>query len=364
MSESLESERPLRIKQYLDLAVHRGASDIHFVSGRAPILRLQGELIPFNEFAPLTHEELKEVIFEMLNDRQKKIFEETYEIDYSYRGLKQYYFRINVHMDKGSIGATIRIMPGLTTSLESLGLPEVVKDLTRRRSGLILLVGRAGMGKTTTMTHMVQQINEERAAKIVTVEDPIEFVYEAKRSVIVQREVGIDTLTFAAGLKYALRQDPDVVVIGEMRDLESISMALTTAETGHLVFGTLHSSDAIEAINRIIDVYPGEKQNQIRVQLAENLLAVIGQQLLPRKQSDKRILATEVVISTLAIRNMIRRNSLAEIRGQMETGREGMFTTEQCLSALVKRGLITEEVALSHAKYPQMLDLRPPLKSS
>lgn len=345
-----------KITYYLEHATKLGASDIHLVVDRPPILRLEGKLRP-SDLPILDARHLEEVIFEVLTDRQKAMYASEHEVDFSYKFFNKYYFRINVHRDKGRMAATIRVLPAIIKSLNELGLPPVVADLTRKHSGLILLVGRAGSGKTTTMTHMVQLINEERPAKIITIEDPIEFVYESRQSLVVQREVGHDTQSFATGLKYALRQDPDVVVIGEMRDLESIAMALTTAETGHLVFGTLHAPDCIEAINRIIDVYPGDKQNQIRVQLAENLSAVIGQQLLPRKSGPGRVLATEIMISTLAIRNMIHRNSQAEIRSQMESGREGMYTLEQCLSHMLRKGLISEEVALSHAKYPRLLEL-------
>ncbi|NTV29283.1 MAG: PilT/PilU family type 4a pilus ATPase [Candidatus Omnitrophica bacterium] len=341
---------------FLEHATRLGASDIHLVVDRPPIFRIEGKLRP-SDMPVMEARYLEEVLFEVLTDRQKEAFAADHELDFSYKFFNKYYFRINVHRDKGKIAATIRVMPAVIKSLSELGLPPVVADLTRKHSGLILLVGRAGSGKTTTMTHMVEMINSERPVKIITIEDPIEFVYESKQSLVVQREVGHDTPSFASGLKYALRQDPDVVVIGEMRDLESIAMALTTAETGHLVFGTLHAPDCIEAINRIIDVYPGDKQNQIRVQLAENLLAVIGQQLLPRKDAPGRVLATELMISTLAIRNMIHRNSQAEIRSQMESGREGMYTLEQCLSNMMRKGLITEETAQSHAKYPRLLEL-------
>ena len=345
-----------RIRDILGIAIKWQASDIHLVAGRPPIFRIQGKLKTMD--APsLEAAALQEMIYEILTTRQKHIFEDTFELDFSYLSIKDYYFRVNVHRQKGAIAATIRIMPGIMKTLAELGLPPVVAELTRRRAGLILIVGRAGTGKTTTMMHMIEQINVEREAKIVTIEDPIELIYNSKKSLIVQREVGTDTYSFTAGLKYALRQDPDVVVIGEMRDPESIAMALTTAETGHLVLATLHSPDATEAINRIIDVYPGEKQNQIRVQLAENLAAVIAQQLLPRKDADQRTLATEIMISNLAIKTLIRRNSLSEIRSQMESGRESMYTLEQCLTRMVHEGLITREVALSHAKYPQLLQI-------
>ncbi|MBF0486429.1 MAG: PilT/PilU family type 4a pilus ATPase [Candidatus Omnitrophica bacterium] len=354
MTEAPQGE--LKIKAYLDLAVKAQASDIHFVAGRPPILRIQGKLTPA-DLPPIYAPQLKEIIYEMLTPHQRAAFEERPELDFSYHDFRGYYFRVNVHREKGSVGATIRIMSGSTKSLSELGLPPVIEDLTRRHSGLVLIVGRAGSGKTTTMIHMVELINKERQAKVITIEDPIEFFYESKKGLIVQREVGSDTPSFASGLKYALRQDPDVVVIGEMRDHESISMALTTAETGHLVLATLHAPDASEAINRIIDVYSGDKQNQIRVQLAETLSAVVGQHLLPRKDSVSRVLASEILVSNLAVRTMIRRNSLSELRSQMESGREGMYTLEQCLSRLVKNGSITVETAQSHAKYPKLLEI-------
>ncbi|NLE64582.1 MAG: PilT/PilU family type 4a pilus ATPase [Elusimicrobia bacterium] len=356
-SPELDRRSHVRIKQYLDLAIGRHASDLHLAVGRPPIYRIQGVLTPM-DLPPFEESYLQDVIYEMLTERQKAQFEETRDLDFSYYYSNDFYFRVNVHLEKGHIAMTIRIMPSLMKSLEQLGVPLVAKDLAMRRAGFFLIVGRAGMGKTTTMVHLVEYINQNRQAKIITVEDPIEFVFQSKRSLIVQREVGSDTVSFGSGLKHALRQDPDVVVVGEMRDLDSISMALTAAETGHLVIATLHSPDTIEAINRIIDVYPGDKQNQIRVQLAENLLAVVGQNLLPERHGTGRVLSSEVLVANLAVRNLIRRNSLAEIRGQMETGREGMQTMEQSLSDLYRRGLITEEVARSHAKYPSMLKLQ------
>ncbi|MBF0531459.1 MAG: PilT/PilU family type 4a pilus ATPase [Deltaproteobacteria bacterium] len=346
-----------RIKQYLDLAVKYHASDIHLVSGRPPVFRVQGGLIAV-DLPTMESDYLEEILDEMLTEKQREAFIESRELDFAYSCLSGYYFRVNIHQERNNMAATIRVMPSSLTSIAQLGLPKSIGDLALRRSGLILIVGRAGSGTTTTMSHLGDHINQKQNYKIMTIEDPIEDVHTSKKSLIIQREVGADTATFATGLKYALRQDPDVVVVGEMRDLDSISMTLTTAETGHLVLATLHASDAIEAINRIIDVYPGEKQNQIRVQMAENLLAVIGQNLLPRKDNTGRILASELIVSTLAVRNMIRRNALAEIRSQMETGREGMYTLEQCLSTLVKREIVASDVAQSHAKFPALLELQ------
>jgi twitching motility protein PilT len=278
----LASPEAGRIRVYLEMAVQHKASDVHLSVGQPAIFRINGRLVSFDT-PVLNEDELRNTLYEVITPVQREAFEKNRELDFSHYYFKEYFFRANLHMNKGTVAATIRIMPGALRSLDELGLPPVIAELTRRKSGLILLVGKAGSGKTTTMMHMVEVVNQERDAKIITIEDPIEYVYQSKRSLIIQREVGMDTASFAAGLKYALRQDPDVVVVGEMRDLESISMALTTAETGHLVIGTLHSSDAIEAVNRIIDVYPGDRQAQIRVQLAENLAAVVGQQLLPHK---------------------------------------------------------------------------------
>ncbi|MBF0595805.1 MAG: PilT/PilU family type 4a pilus ATPase [Candidatus Omnitrophica bacterium] len=344
-----------RIKQYLDLAVKFRASDIHLVSGRPPVCRVQGALKAV-DLPAMDPDYLLEIIGEMLTDKQREQYLETHEMDFSYSCIEGYYFRVNVHQERNNIAATIRVMPSSLSGLPQLGLSKEIGELTFKRSGLILIVGRAGSGKTTTMTHLIEHINQNRNLKIITVEDPIEFVHTSRKCLIIQREVGADTATFTTGLKYALRQDPDVVVVGEMRDLDSISMTLTTAETGHLVIATIHAPDAIEAINRIIDVYPGDKQNQIRVQMAENLLAVIGQHLLPKKDDSGRVLASELIVSTLAVRNMIRRSALSEIRSQMETGREGMYTLEQSLSSLVKRGVITPDVAQSHAKFPALLE--------
>ncbi|MEI6437448.1 MAG: PilT/PilU family type 4a pilus ATPase [Candidatus Omnitrophota bacterium] len=355
MNRTTDGAAGPRIKQYLDLAIKSKASDIHLVAGQPPVFRVSGALAPVN-LPPIDADYLDDIIIEMLSEQQLEAFKATHELDFSFSLIEGYYFRVNVHQERGHIAAVIRILPRSLSNFADLGLPEQIGDLALRRSGLILLIGKAGSGKTTTMTHLVEYINQNRSLKIITIEDPIEYVHTSKKSLIIQREVGADTESFTAGLKFALRQDPDVVVVGEMRDLDSISMALTTAETGHLVLGTLHAPDAIEAINRIIDVYPGDKQNQIRVQLAENMLAIIGQHLLPRKDTQGRTLATELIVTTMAIRNMIRRNALSEIRSQMETGREKMYTLEQCLSNLVQRGIITPETATNHAKFPALME--------
>ncbi|MDP2654310.1 MAG: PilT/PilU family type 4a pilus ATPase [Candidatus Omnitrophota bacterium] len=343
------------ISDLLKIAVDSRATDLHLVAHNPPIFRVDGELNAA-DLPPLSPDDVKAMLEGMLTNAQRETFRETQELDFSYQSLEGYYFRVNAHLERGNVAATVRIMPTHIPSAEELGLPPVLAQLARRRKGLIVIIGSAGTGKTTTMTYMVDLINRERKCKIITIEDPIEYIHQSKQSVIIQREVGSHTRSFANGLKYALRQDPDVVVIGEMRDLESMAMALTTAETGHLVLTTLHAPDTIESINRIIDVFPSGQQNQIRLQLAENLLAVIGQSLIPRKEAQGRVLATEIMIPNLSIRNMIRRGALMEIRGQLEEGgKVGMHSIEQCLSDLISRGIISREMAKEFAKHPNLL---------
>jgi len=348
--------KPLEIKSYLDLAIKYRASDLHLVAWHTPVFRIDGKLVN-DKMPPLEPKQIEKIVLPLLSSKQLEQFNALSEIDLAFQFDEEHSFRANLYRQRGHISASIRIIPCVIRSLSELGIPPIVEKLTERRSGLILIVGHAGQGKTTTITQMIDHINKERAARIITIEDPIEFIYQSKLSLIVQREVGTDTASFASGLKNAQRQDPDVVVIGEMRDVETISLALATADTGHLVIASFHAPDAIEAINSIIDVYPADKQNQIRVQLAENLAAIISQQLLPRKDGTGRVLATELCIPNLAIRNLIRRNSFAEIRAQMESGREDMYTLEQNLNILVQQGLISRETAQTNAKYPTLINI-------
>lgn len=343
-----------KINQLLDFAISKDASDVHLVVNKPPILRIHGELHPANS-TPISTDALKSILLGMLDNIQKEGFARDKELDFSYSKGEDFQFRFNLSMEKGEIAATIRITNTRIPTLDELGLPSVINDLTRRRKGLILLSGTAGSGKSTTLNYMIDRINNERKAKVITIEDPVEYVHKSKQSLIVQREVGRDTNSFGSALKYALRQDPDVVVIGEMRDLESVSMALTTAETGHLVISTVHAPDAVETINRIIDVYPVGMREQIYIQLAENLVGIIGQMLVPGKEGGKRVLATEVLISTLPIRNMIRRGALVEIRGQLDTEGEQTNTYEQCLSDLAKQNMISEQTAKEYSKNLHLL---------
>jgi twitching motility protein PilT len=351
------SQLPLHI--LLEKAAQKGASDLHLVSNKHPIYRIHGELFSDQEAPVISATELKQILFEILVEKQKDIFLRTRELDFSYKSLSGYQFRINIHMEKGNIAATARITPSAIASLEQLGLPPIINSLTNKRKGLVMLAGTAGSGKSTTMTYMIDRINRERKCKIVTIEDPIEYVHESKQSLIIQREVGSDTDSFASALKYALRQDPDVVVVGEMRDPESISMALTTAETGHLVMSTVHAPDAVETLNRIIDAYGAAERDQICTQLASNVLAIIYQVLVPRKDGQGRILATEILLGSMAVRNLIRRKDFVEIRGSMEADEEShMHTLETCLSELARKDLITEDTARMYARMPSLLKLK------
>jgi twitching motility protein PilT len=291
----------------------------------------------------------------MMTDAQRNTFLEKQDIDLSYLGVKNFNFRVNAYIEKGNPAANIRILPTLIPTAQQLGLPSVVEKLARKRKGLVMICGPAGSGKTTTMNYMVDLINKERRYKIVMIEDPIEYIHESKKSLIIQREIGSHTQSFASALKHALRQDPDVVVVGEIRDAESISMALTTAETGHLVLTTLHAPDTTESINRILDIYPPGKQTQIRTQLAENLIGIIGQLLIPLQDREGRTLVTEILVPTMSVRNIIRRGALLEIRGQMVTGDEGMCTFEQRLTQLITKGTLARDYAKEFAKFPNLL---------
>lgn len=338
----------------LQKAIEYYATDIHLVVNTPPIFRIHGELST-SDLPPLSKEDLQQTILNMMTENQRNIFSEKQDIDLSYLGVKNFNFRVNAYVEKGNPAVNIRILPTLIPTAQQLGLPPIVDKLARKRKGLVMICGPAGSGKTTTMNYMVDLINKERRFKIVMIEDPIEYIHESKKSLIIQREVGMHTETFSSALKHALRQDPDVVVVGEIRDAESISMALTTAETGHLVLTTLHAPDTVESINRILDVYPPGKQSQIRTQLAENLAGIIGQLLIPLQGREGRTLVTEVLIPTLSIRNIIRRGALLEIRGQMVSGDEEMCTFEQRLVHLITKGTLTKDYAKEFAKFPNLL---------
>ena len=349
---SADAAPPLTdIRALFELAFERLASDIHLTEHSPPMLRIDGDLQP-TAMAPLTRAETKRLIYSLLTDRQKAQFERELELDISIdvHGLGR--FRINVHVQRGSLEAAFRLVPTRVRSLEELGLPPVVAELARKPNGLVLVTGPTGVGKTTTLAAMVDLINHERRHHIIVIEDPIEYLHQNDRSIIKQREVYSDTKSFAAALVHALRQDPNVIVVGEMRDLETISTALTAAETGHLVLATLHTADAAQTVDRILDVFPPYRQEEVKIQLADCLQGVISQQLLPRLEGPGRVLAYEIMIATPAVRNLIREHATEQIPTALQTGaRHGMCTMDACLKALCDRKMISQEVALSRIKH-------------
>ncbi|NQT75322.1 MAG: type IV pilus twitching motility protein PilT [Candidatus Omnitrophica bacterium] len=341
------------LKGILKAASEKKSSDLHITEGSVPIIRIDGRLIPLSDFPKLSKEDCKRLIYGILNDKQKAVFERDLELDFSLEipGLNR--FRVNVHMQKGSVEAAFRMVSLRIKTIEELGLPPVCIDLARKNQGLVLITGPTGVGKTTTLAAMVDLINNERQAIVIAVEDPIEYVHMNKRSIIKQREVHSDTRSFANALRHALRQDPNVIVVGEMRDLETISTVLTAAETGHLVMATLHTPDASQTVDRIIDVFPPYQQEQIKIQLAGTLQGVISQQLLPRKDRPGRILATEVMTATSAIRNLIREQGTEQILTHIQTGLQyGMHTMDKSLKTLYQKGIISKDVFKTHIKNP------------
>ncbi|MCL4456618.1 MAG: type IV pilus twitching motility protein PilT [Nitrospirae bacterium] len=339
----------------LKLMIEKGASDLHITTGSAPRLRVSGRLIPLEGHPSLTPENTKELCYSILTDSQKHKFEENNEIDLSFgvKGLSR--FRANIFMQRGAVAGAFRAIPFDIKSFQDLGLPEVAEELSKKPNGLILVTGPTGSGKSTTLATMIDRINSERESHIVTVEDPIEFLHSHKKCLINQRELNADTFSFKNALKYLLRQDPDVVLIGEMRDLETIESAITIAETGHLTFATLHTNSAIQTINRIIDVFPPHQQEQIRTQLSFVLEGILSQQLIPRADGQGRALALEILVPTPAIRNLIREDKLHQIYSMMQTGqtRSGMQTMNQSLYDLYTRRLISQEDAITHSPVPE-----------
>lgn len=340
------------IKELLKIAVEKSASDLHLTAFSAPIVRIDGKLIPLN--APkLEKEDCKRLVYSILDDKQKAIFERDLELDMSLEipGLNR--FRVNVHMQRGSVEAAFRLVSLRIKTLEELGLPSAVAELSRKIQGLVLVTGPTGVGKTTTLAAMVDLINSERQSIIIVIEDPIEFVHLNKRSIIKQREVYTDTRSFANALMHALRQDPNVIVVGEMRDLETISTVLTAAETGHLVLATLHTPDTSQTIDRVIDVFPPYQQQQVKVQLSTCLQGILSQRLLPRKDRAGRVLATEIMVATPAIRNLIREHEIPQILTHIQTGAQyGMCTMDKSLKTLCQRGIISEETFKTYVKNP------------
>ncbi|PIR93210.1 twitching motility protein PilT [Candidatus Falkowbacteria bacterium CG10_big_fil_rev_8_21_14_0_10_43_10] len=333
----------MNIQNYFKTAIEKGAADLHLVGGSKSTLRIGEQLIPVSETL-LDNKELREAVFTLLDEKQKEHFLKNKELDFGKEILGQR-FRINLHFQEGKVGLTARVIAKEVPSPDKLGFTENLYGLTHLRDGLILVVGTSGSGKSSTLAAMIDIINAERKAHIITIEDPIEFLFKEKQSIIEQRELGNDTRSFAAALKSALRQDPNVIMVGEMRDKETISGALTAAETGHLVLSTLHTSNAPETIQRVIDSYPSDKKNQILNQLASNLRAVIAQELLPAKEGG-RVAVREIMINNSAISNLIKNNDIAQIISTIQTsGAEGMVTMNQSIDKLLVAGIIDQKVA-------------------
>ncbi len=331
----------LDVRELLRHAVQRGASDIHLTVKSPPIVRIDGR-IQMTNFGVLSADETKSIIYDILNDRQREQFEKDLELDFSFAIPDLSRFRVNVHMQRGSVEAAIRVVPSRIPSLAELGMPPVVSELARRPNGIVLVTGPTGVGKTTTLAAMVDLINTEREYLIVCIEDPIEYVHHNKRSIVKQRELFADTRSFASALKHALRQDPDLVVVGEMRDLETIGTALTAAETGHLVLATLHTPDAVQTVDRIIDVFPPHQQQQVRIQLASTLQAVVSQQLIAAAKGVGRVATCEILIATSAVRNLIRERSTEQIPTLIQTGSQyGMQSMDRSMKDLYRKKIVT-----------------------
>ncbi|PIS47120.1 MAG: type IV pili twitching motility protein PilT [Elusimicrobia bacterium CG08_land_8_20_14_0_20_51_18] len=340
----------------------KNASDIHMTAGASPMLRIDGDLLPA-PFEKLTPEMCQTLIFSLMTDAQRQRFEATNELDFAFgiKGLGR--LRMNVYRQRGVIGAAIRSIPSKYKTFEELNLPPVIYEIMKMTKGLVLVTGPTGSGKSTTLASMIDYLNENRNYHIITVEDPIEYVHSHKKSIVNQREVGSDTETFGQALRHVLRQDPNVILIGEMRDLETISAALNIAETGHLVFATLHTSDAAQTINRIIDVFPPHQQEQIRVQLSFVLQSVFAQQLLSAAGGNGRVLACEVLMATSAVKNLVREQKIEQINTVIQTGgKYGMVTMNQSLVDLYRKQKITYQEAVNRSPDPE--DLKKLLQKS
>ena len=347
------------IEDLLKELVEKGGSDLHISNKLPPIARIDGKLVRL-DYEPLTPEGVEALLFPMMSNEQRRHLEQEWELDFSYGVEDIGRFRVNFYKDKGCYAAAFRTIATKAPTLEDMGMPPIVTTIAEKPRGLVLVTGPTGSGKSTTLAAMIDYINRTRAEHILTIEDPVEFVHTSKVSIIHQRELGMDTRSFANALKSALREDPDIILVGEMRDHETIALALTAAETGHLVFGTLHTSSASQTIDRIIDVFPEGQQQQIRVQLANSLVAVFAQTLLPKREPDGsrkgRVMAQEIMVVTPAVANLIREAKAAQIYSTIQTSSgAGMQTLESALAELYKKGLVTIEDALAKSSKPAEL---------
>ena len=351
-----ESAATYTIDDLLETMVALGASDLHLAVGSHPVIRLNGSLDRLDQFPRLSADDTQRLLYRILSTEQQKHLEINRQIDVSYSipGLAR--FRVNVYFQRESLGGAFRMIPAELKTLEDLGLPTQLHELSKKPRGLVLVTGPTGSGKSTTLAAVVDEINRTRDDHIMTIEDPIEFLHRHKRCIVNQREIGPDAVSFADALRGALRQDPDVILLGEMRDLETISTAITAAETGHLVFATLHTQDAPSTIDRLIDVFPAAQQEQIRVQLAATIQGIVTQTLLPTVDGKGRVAALEILLPDDAVRNLIRQAKVEQIYSVMQTNTgRGMQTLEQAFVDLVTRGIITQEVAMSRSSRPDQL---------
>jgi len=351
-----EDDLQVPIPELLGKLLEMNGSDLHLTAGTPPTVRVHGELERLQDYPALTPRALQGMIYAILPQKMRERFEQELELDMSYSLPGRARFRVNVYMQRDAVGAVFRVIPFDIKNLDELGLPPVCADLARFPRGFVVVTGPTGSGKSTTLAGMVDVVNTERAGHIMTVEDPIEFLHKHKTCVVNQREIGADTHSFASALKHVLRQDPDVILVGEMRDLETISTAITAAETGHLVFATLHTQDAPQTIDRIIDVFPPHQQQQTRVQLSTTLQGVITQQLVPTTDGGGRVVAAEVMIATPGIRNLIREGKVHQIYSAMQAGgRYGMQTMDMSLASHVKAGRINQQMAFERCHDPEEL---------
>jgi len=343
-------DKKMHIDDLLRMTVVKGASDLHLKVGGAPVLRINGELIPQDEMPEITAEDMKQVFEEITTNEQRSSFASELELDFAYQANGIGRFRINVCLQRDTISLACRPVRTQIPTIEELGLPEVCKSLALKPSGLIIVTGPTGCGKSTTLAAMMSYLNEKEKRKVITIEDPIEFVHQDNKCMFSQRELGIDTKSFASALKHALRQDPDVILVGEMRDLETMAATLTAAETGHLVLTTLHTPSAPQAVDRFIDIFPAYQQQQVRIQLSTALEGVLYQTLVPRIDGSGRVAAVEVMLATSAVRNLIREGKTYQLMNAIQTGSQyGMQTLDQALVALCRNGIISREEALARS---------------
>ncbi|WP_323752179.1 type IV pilus twitching motility protein PilT [Marinobacter sp.] len=339
------------ITELLAFSAKQGASDLHLSAGLPPMIRVDGDVRRIN-LPPMEHKEVHGLIYDIMNDKQRKDYEEFLETDFSFEVPGVARFRVNAFNQNRGAGAVFRTIPSKVLTMEDLGMGQVFKDIASVPRGLVLVTGPTGSGKSTTLAAMMDYINDTRYEHVLTIEDPIEFVHESKKCLVNQREVHRDTLGFNEALRSALREDPDIILVGELRDLETIRLALTAAETGHLVFGTLHTTSAAKTIDRVVDVFPAEEKSMVRSMLSESLQSVISQTLM-KKMGGGRIAAHEIMIGTPAIRNLIREDKIAQMYSSIQTGGSlGMQTLDQCLEGLLRKGLISREDARMKAKIP------------